>query len=147
MIQSHVHNDHIKSLCEVYGRCFIKMGSTDWHMASSIRIFWQADAKGLGEDLVWSQPHKKYKGTGLLTSSTPSLLAGKEALCVSTWTDSPECLAFLALLVLIYEHKDLCASHRLTQSEAGQSRDLDLQIEAWESQKLEVSKQQRPVWL
>jgi hypothetical protein len=42
------------------------------------------------------------------------------------------------------EQKDLCTSHRLTRSEVRQSHDLDLQTEAWESQKLEDSQQQRP---
>lgn len=64
---------HQKSLWSIW-EMFHKDGS--YRLAYGIfhkdlPINWQADAKGLGEDLVWSQPHRKCKGTGLLTTSTP----------------------------------------------------------------------------
>lgn len=48
--------------------------------------------------------------TRLLTRSTYSLLGGKQVIHLSLWRECPEDLTFLVPLVLVCEHKHLCAS-------------------------------------
>lgn len=72
----------------------------------------EADDKGQGEDLLWSQPHGA-KVPRLLTISTPGLLCRQLVMHSFLRSNKPECLTVLAPLVLICEHKDLCGSYRV----------------------------------
>jgi hypothetical protein len=100
---------YIKAHSKVHVTSPMRMGSIDWEAMLSLRRMTEINVRVWGGQIDMAWPYRKHRTHQAVNHIHPSLLARNQTMHPFLRRDSAVRLAFQVSLVLICEHKELCA--------------------------------------